>query len=258
MLTPNRLSKLDFCYEVIRPNSVELIKKSLLIIKTWLNYQVPHDMTKVERAEKLLSNCAKDYLQYEFPIKITNNLDDYPESVRKTLFAAGMNLFKNRFEKNKFSLLKYAARREVSPIMPKTNNPNHGLTCCSSIILPLQIACIQQYVQPLKDKWISDKKFPLSLLDNYLSIKSSTQGKSYLDYLYAMHSENTNNNYDTALSLLTKDLEQINFAVIPPGLRLDAKFCPANIIHQSLCDDIDNFNALGKLSPPQGQDVIFS
>lgn len=212
----DRLARLHLSFECFRPHNEDLALQAVAVLKSWLDWSLPYDAEKRDRAEK--------YNAGFFSIHSDMNNKKYPDLSQFTDRAAKLKTLRQDmselFEKHIMDPLKYAARRKTCPIRPRPIGERQpGFHCVQGVLLAYQVACAQDFIEAAEPKqWVSGK---------------TGQGLTGVE------------------DLLSPDFDkQSLLAAFPPALRLYAKLCEPNTLHHALVQDTVSFSRQGIVTLP--------
>jgi hypothetical protein len=227
-LTPaESLKARDMELECFRLKDGQHIVKTLAILRQWLTWAVPYDKRRYAKAEAAVSkffNVHSD--QYHGVIFSLS-----PEE-RKRFEQGAIEQHRQEmerlFEVNYMDVVKYAARRDISPVMPKeASEYQTGFNCLQGVLTVFQAACGEDYVQSVQDRWLSNK---------YVSTNKSLAPDATF---FADASTALKQNFDL----------QTFLASFPKAFKLHAKTCGVETFRHALYTDKKFIIPLGTLAP---------
>ncbi len=133
-------------FHVFRPKDQALAQRAATLLQKWCLWAVPFDKTRFEEAEKYHNHffdMNADFLNWKMPV--ISNDDIYNEN----LIEHCLKLNK-AFKEYYLDIVKYAARREISPVRPTAENEEKqtGFHCVQGILIAFQVACVEDFVKP--------------------------------------------------------------------------------------------------------------
>ncbi len=222
MFSHEELKKANSTVAVVRILDEKIRKNFLAILVNWVSWAVSYDFKRFNN----LCNKLSEFYNTEFnpETKTCPNMNEMPVEKISHALSECAKLF--RIE----DAIKYAQRREVSPIRPKENlKDERGFSCSMSMIAALQAAYVMEKVTPVNDKWCSNRNVffkPPPLEEALENRKASLE--EYKD----------ENEYKNVL---------IN--LIPEELRLPPKFTDCDLLMWSIYKG-NSLKILGKFSAP--------
>ncbi len=218
ILTREQLDKLPYECNIVRFNQKNQlnIQDTVKILKDWCKWAVKSDINRVIKG---FEKVTKESTHMEsFRNEYFTRLQNFNPKKSITTLKDITKITQENFDIK--TVMKFAARREISPTRPKEFLEDEtGFNCLQAILIALQITFIKDDIQPINDKWISNKypgRFSAHFFRNDEEIKLKER--------------------------------------IPEPLRLDAKNCPIDIFRiQLLNSGIAKF--LGVLKAPLEKDV---
>lgn len=204
----------NLTFHIFRLKDQALALQATELLKKWCKWAIPFDKKRFELAEKYNNDffgIASDMFENKSPMIGDNIL------FNQKLMEQHKDLTQ-AFKEHYLDVVKYAARRDISPVRPKPENENQrGFHCLQGILIAFQVACVQTFVNAENMKWVSNKKTDL---------------------------------YDKASDALKPDFDLNAFlSAIPPAFQLYAKFACIDTFNYALEQDHEHILSLGILAP---------
>ncbi len=223
------LEKKNRQFECFRMADQEKVEQAMKILTEWLSWAVPYDKKRFKDYEAYFNevfstsfDSEKELYSKMDPGFFSQQLEKHQPEMEKL------------FAKHYMDIVKFASRRETSPVRP--TNPEEkatGFHCLPAIILAFQIAHVLDFVKPVSDKWLSNK---YAHSDTTLDSKHPT--------------------FESVKSALKEDFDKEKFlAAIPPALRVHAKLCSLDAFKHALLADKKTFINLGVLNLLKTEDI---
>ncbi|KTD07166.1 hypothetical protein [Legionella jamestowniensis] len=216
------LAKRNVEFECFRLHNQDQALKTTQILQQWLSWGVPYDKQRFAQAELAINRF------FSVSSDLMNNISP---KIKEEQFAEKLELHRKEMEQlfieNYMDIVKYAARRDISPVRPKMDGEKQtGFHCLQGILIAFQIPYVQNYVNSVNDQWLSNKyvKTNTSLNDNEPRFENAKQA-------------------------LKENFNQEEFlASFPLAFKLQAKLCSIDTFrHAMLCDD-KNITYIGVLN----------
>lgn len=211
----NIIQERNLAFHVFRLKDQVLAQRATAILQKWCLWAIPFDKTRFEKAEQYNNeffNITSNVFEGQLPI-ITDMILFYPK------LGEQIQLLQQQFKEHYLDVVKYAARREISPVLPKpeSDEKQRGFHCLQGVLVAFQVACVQEYINPQNNQWLSNK---LSKPFNQIS------------------------------ELLNFDFDQDAFInSIPPAFQLWAKLASIEAFNFALQKDEAHVKELGVLAP---------
>lgn len=208
------LQKRNLAFHAFRlKNQTQALQVAELLQK-WCLWAIPFDkkrFTKAEKENNEFFDIESDILKDKQPI-ITN------KSLFISLLAERNQQLNQIFKEHYLDVVKYAARRDISPVRPKPETENQtGFHCLQGILVALQVTCARAFVNAENTKWLSNKKIDL---------------------------------FDKTSEALKSDFDLNAFlGAIPAAFQLYAKHACIDVFNYALEKDKENIVSLGVLAP---------
>lgn len=140
--------KMGWEQHAFRINDADIREKFLNILETWATYAIPFDYQRVETAVQKHRELL--HSEWEFTKGIFPHMDHIDESVIENDVKEMRSLF------DIDQAIKFAARREISPVKPvPESEKGRGFRCLRFVLSALQTAYIMDDVPAINDKWCS-------------------------------------------------------------------------------------------------------
>lgn len=218
--TAERLAEYNWSVYAFRIADQTIRERMLQIMETWANYAVKFDHkrlnTAVARSRDVLG------VEWDYSKKILPAMG----CVTDETFANAVTVMKSEFDIN--HVIKYAVRRETSPVKPAANPADeHGFRCLMYLLTALQSAYVMDEVPAINDHWTS--------LHHTVFVNPVTE------------------------SLRRQQLTEVEFKAnlthkIPEELRLPAGTCVPEVFYRSILNST-HLIPLGKYDPVHRADL---
>lgn len=205
----------NLALHVFRPKDQDLAQRTVTLLRKWCLWAVPFSKTQFRQAEEYNNNV--------FGIDADFLNDQIPNMFDCSLFNQKMDknceFLNQKFKENYLDVVKYAARRDISPVRPTVENEEKqpGFHFAQGILIAFQIACVQNFVKPQNTVWTSNKE-SLSFKPVQKALKSNFDQKAFLN-------------------------------CVPPAFQLWAKLASIETFNTVLRNDYENILPLGILVP---------
>lgn len=204
----------NLAFHVFRLKDQNLAKRATALLQKWCLWAVPFDPKRLINAEK--------YSSVFFDAKVDLSNDWVPmipnySSPDDTLPVICNNL-NQEFKKHYLDIVKYATRRDISPVRPQSKEEEQtGFFSMQGILIAFQVACVQDFVEPQNTEWFSNKE---------------------------------TKSFKKVSEILKPDFDQDAFLnAIPPVFQLWAKLVTIDAFHHSLQNNQEHILSLGVLAP---------
>ncbi|NNM59285.1 MAG: hypothetical protein HKM04_05670 [Legionellales bacterium] len=223
------LNQRNLEYECYRLKDQEQAIKAIQILRQWFTWAVPFDTDRFKRAELSCNNffAVSSNLMNHIPPQLSE--ENYPEKIK--LHRQEMETL---FNQHYMDIIKYAARRDISPVRPKfANEKQTGFHCLQGILLAFQVSYAQDFVNSVTDKWLANK--------------------------HVVTNENLSSEeprFEMASTALKANFNKEAFlAAFPLAFRLWAKLSSINTFEHAMLSDKEKITYLGTLNPLQEADI---
>ncbi len=150
MFSHEQLENASSTVVIVRIPDQKIRTNFLAILENWVSWDVSYDSQRV----KQLSDKLTEFYETEFNSETKTCPDMNKMPVEKISHALSECARLFRIE----DTIKYAQRREVSPVKPKENlKDERGFSCSMSMIAALQTAYVMENVTPVNNKWCSNR-----------------------------------------------------------------------------------------------------
>lgn len=204
-------------------------EKAVGILKQWLTWGVPYSKERFNKLESTMNNffsVTSDLLNNLPPQNCKEKFPDKLEPNRKEM--------ETLFIQNYRDIIKYAARRDISPIRPKEDKTSQkGFHCVQGILLAFQVSYVTDFVNSVTDKCLSNKH-----TDTNINLNDSKPI------------------FESAEKALNNNFQLENFLdAIPIAFKLYAKLCWVDTFRHAMLNDTENIKFLGTLLPIKKADI---
>jgi len=221
-------------YTVFRCQDSTLAATACEQLKAWAKYEIPYDQQRA-RLMHLVADC-------------------------QTHLRNPQTYLKYAIEQNKshfWHMVKFAARRDVSPVNELQLEHKRGLQCIQALILAFQVAEIRPFVKTITElgnRWVSNKHIvdidgqaPESFSDHAAAVNDSEEYPDFnLSFKRKHRDENTFIPSHAAWNHPTQSADDF-FGAHPLMLPLDAKITGPELFVMFLRQS-QKFTSLGKLN----------
>lgn len=204
---------------VFRLKDQDLAQRAVTLLKNWCLWAVPFDAVRFRQAEEYNNNI--------FGVDADFLNDKIPNMFNCPLFHINMqkncDFLHQKFRENYLDIVKYAARREISPVRPtlEKEEKKTGFHFAQGILIAFQVASVQHFVKPENKTWLSNKEAP-SLKSIKKTLKSNFDENAFLNS-------------------------------IPFAFQLWAKLASIETFHTFLRDDYENILSMGTFVPTSSE-----
>lgn len=150
MFSHEQLKQANSSVSVVRILDEKIRTNFLKILENWATWAVSYDS---KRLNTLCEKLSEFYgAEFNAETKTCPNMNEIPDEKISHALSECTKLF--RIE----DTVKYAQRREITPIKPKENvQDERGFSCTMPIIAALQATYVMEEVSPVNGKWCSNK-----------------------------------------------------------------------------------------------------
>lgn len=204
----------NLAFHVFRLKDQDLAQRAATLLQKWCLWAIPFDKTRFEKAEQYNNeffDISTDIFKEKLPI-----IKD--SALFSVTLAEQYPILQQQFKEHYLDVIKYATRRNISPVRPKPENEKQtGFHCLQGVLIAFQVACLQDLITPESMQWLSNKPS-----------KPFTQ----------------------VSDILISDLDQQHlFDATPPALQLWAKLASIELFDYALKKDSEHVLPLGILAP---------
>lgn len=207
------------CYRLFDQQQAE---KAVDILKQWLTWGVPYSQERFKKLETYINgffSVTSDLMNHLPPQGCSEASLERLEPCRKEMEAL--------FIENCRDIIKYAARRDISPVKPKQDKVRqNGFHCVQGILLAFQVSYVTAFVDSITDQWLSNK---------HTKKNENPDASGFI--------------FESAETALKSHVEPESIlAAIPPSFKLYAKLCSVDIFRHAMLADTETIIFLGPLS----------
>lgn len=204
----------NLAFHVFRLKDQHIAQRTATLLQKWCLWAIPFDEARLKKAEQYNNeffNVTSDIFKGTAPV-ITNRV------LFSEKLAEQYPILKQQFKDHYLDIIKYAARRNITPVRPKPNEEKQtGFHCLQGVLITFQVTFVQDFIHPESMQWLSNKPSkPFNQVSNIL-----------------------NSDFD----------EQLLFNAIPPAFQLWAKLASIDLFDYALQKDSDHILPLGILAP---------
>lgn len=245
-------------YTVLRLNNSDLAEKAWIQLLYWAKYQIPYDQRRANLMHRINNVIRMSAIRSE-----------------KEPSAALLEYLELQAERKFYEIVKFAARRNTSPVKFYHDTEARGFTCVQAIILAYRVAELAPYVKTLQEVkdtflksldqkdtenreiWISDKYCDQKALaaseppDSFIDYQSAlNDSEEFTDFnINDKRSAISNLHYQSSLSAWRYDLEpsiELFKSKFKSCLNLPAKICYPGSLETYLLAHPESWLDLGK------------
>lgn len=217
LTTAEALKERGMELECFRLKDTMHIPKVVGILRQWLTWAVPYDKQRYAKAEKAVSEFFDVHSDQYHNVILSLSPEERQQLLSNALEKHRQEM-EREFEERYMDVIKYASRRDTSPVRPKDASEYRiGFNCLQGILNVFQASYAADHVQSITDRWLSNKHADI---------------------------------FTDARVALNKDFELKSFlASFPKAFKLYARTCSVETFRHALYEDAEHILPLGLLNP---------
>lgn len=223
LTTAEALKERGMELECFRIKDAKHIPKVLAILRQWVTWAVPYDRQRYAKAEKAVSEFFNVHADQSHNVILSLSPEERQQLLKNHLEKHRLEM-ERVFEENYMDVVKYASRRDTSPVRPKDAGEYRiGFNCLQGILNVFQASYAAEHVQSITDRWLSNKHAAI-FTDASVALKQDFDLKSFL-------------------------------ASFPKAFKLYAKTCSVETFRHAFYEDAEHILPLGLLDPLANDDI---